>query len=189
MFARKPMNPVRANRGFTLIELLTTVAVLGILLTVAVPAFNNFLERHRLKGVIESIYGDLQLARSEALKRNTEVRVSFVAAAGGSPWCYGIKDEATTCDCNETNTGAADYCEVGGAEQIVSGADYPGTSLSNPNFSGNSFTTFDPRRGTASAGSVTFNSDNGTFSADLKVSALGRVRVCSDSDGMGYPGC
>ncbi|HKJ76930.1 MAG TPA: GspH/FimT family protein, partial [Gammaproteobacteria bacterium] len=148
-----------------------------------------FVDRHRLKSAVEAVYGDLQLARSEALKRNTEIRVSFVAAAGGNPWCYGLKDEATTCDCTETNAGAADYCEIGGAPQIVSGADYPNADLSNPNFSGNTFTTFDPRRGTASAGSVTFASEDGTYSAEINVGGLGRVRICSDSDGMGYPGC
>lgn len=187
MVTRKRTSPIRRGRGFTLIELLIAIAVLGILLTLAVPAFNGFLERHRLKSAVEAAYGDLQFARSEALKRNTEVRVTFTAAAAGTPWCYGLKDEGADCDCNETDSGAADYCEVGGAPQIVSGADYPGSDLSGITFTSN-VTTFEPRRGTASGGTVTFSSDQGAYSADITVSSLGRIRICSD-DPLGYPGC
>ena len=55
--------------GFTLIELLTTVTVAGILLAIAVPAFNSFVQNDRDVGQINSLVASLNYARSEAIKR------------------------------------------------------------------------------------------------------------------------
>jgi len=38
---------VRSSRGFTLIELMITVAVLGIIVAIAYPAYIDFIERSR----------------------------------------------------------------------------------------------------------------------------------------------
>ena len=43
----------RRESGFTLIELMTTVAVLAVVLTSAVPTFIDFFDKHRLRGAAE----------------------------------------------------------------------------------------------------------------------------------------
>jgi type IV fimbrial biogenesis protein FimT len=59
--------------GFTLAELLVTIAVLGILMMVAVPAFDSALLNGKLTAQTNAFVSSLHLARSEAMKRNTRV--------------------------------------------------------------------------------------------------------------------
>jgi type IV fimbrial biogenesis protein FimT len=57
-------------RGFTLIELMVTIAVGGILIAMAVPAFNDFVLNDRDIGQINSLVASFSFARSEAIKLN-----------------------------------------------------------------------------------------------------------------------
>jgi type IV fimbrial biogenesis protein FimT len=68
-------------RGFTLIEMMMTFAVIAILATLAVPSFNEAMLSSRLNTFANNFVASAQLARSEAIKRNTPVTLS--ASAGG----------------------------------------------------------------------------------------------------------
>jgi type IV fimbrial biogenesis protein FimT len=72
---------MRASRGFTLIEMMTTVAVIGILLVAGVPAMRGVIENSRIRAASESLKYGLTLARTEAVRRNTQV--SFVTDVTG----------------------------------------------------------------------------------------------------------
>lgn len=61
--------------GFTIIELMLTIAVIAVLLTLGVPAFQDLMERNQLTSNINRFISSLALARSEAIKRNQRVVV------------------------------------------------------------------------------------------------------------------
>lgn len=61
--------------GFTLIELSTTLAIAGILLTVAVPAMQDMVTNNRLITYVNILVGDFYLVRSEAVKRGEPVTI------------------------------------------------------------------------------------------------------------------
>jgi type IV fimbrial biogenesis protein FimT len=80
-----------AARGFSLIELITVMTVVGIIVAIAVPSYKYVTNSSRVSAEINQFLGDLQYARSEAVKEGSTVSVcpSSNAATAGvtSPTC------------------------------------------------------------------------------------------------------
>ena len=74
------------NKGFTLLELLVTVSIAAILLAVGVPSYVTFIDNNRVTSQANDMLYSVNMARSEAIKRGTEVRLVSVA---GSDWSGG----------------------------------------------------------------------------------------------------
>ncbi len=72
--------------GFTLIEMMVTLGVLAILVVLAVPSFNDFVRGQRVKTASFDVFAAMTYARSEALKRNTDVTVTPVAGDWSKGW-------------------------------------------------------------------------------------------------------
>lgn len=62
--------------GFTLLELLTAVGIVSILAALAAPGFSDLIASQRTRGASTDLYLALTKARSEAIKRNTNVTLS-----------------------------------------------------------------------------------------------------------------
>jgi type IV fimbrial biogenesis protein FimT len=66
--------PLRAA-GFTVPELLTSLAVVAIIAGLSVPAFTGLMLDTRVKTAAFDVYTTMVYARSEAIKRNTNVDI------------------------------------------------------------------------------------------------------------------
>lgn len=160
-------------RGLNLIELMIIAIIVTILAAIAVPNFIQFMQRYRLVSTVQSIYYNLQYARSEALKRATTVYISFQT---GSSWCYGI-NTGSTCTCT-TPSG----CNLGTYTT-------PSSQLTSLSLSGFTNFSFDSSRGTASStGTITLTVVGGTSSMGIDVGSLGNLQMCSNNI-SGYPAC
>jgi type IV fimbrial biogenesis protein FimT len=105
--------PHRA-RGFTIGELLTSMAVVAISLSLAVPSYQNVVRNNRRATAVNQLVSTLHTARSEAVTRNTHVTIcmsSDGATCSDGGWHKGWiffpdTDQDRQVDADETVLGA-----------------------------------------------------------------------------------
>lgn len=154
------------TQGFSFIELMVAIMVLGILVVVAVPSFVNFLQVNRVTVAAQELFYNLNNARSEAIKRNNTIYVSFVT---GSSWCYGI-NVGSACTCT-----TASSCNLGTGKASGTKVTLSLSGISGP-------LSFEPNHGASSANpTITFTSTGGTQAVSVKVGLLGNVQTCSNN--------
>jgi type IV fimbrial biogenesis protein FimT len=83
------------QRGFTLIELMITCGLVGLLLTAVVPNMRVFLRNNQLSGAVNDMLHSIQVARTEAIKRQPAVGAGVVLCGTATPT---VADNAMTCD-------------------------------------------------------------------------------------------
>lgn len=70
-----------------MVELMIGIAILAILMGLAVPSFNIWLQNSQIRNAAESIQNGLQRARAEAVARNANVEF---ALGSGSSWIVRV---------------------------------------------------------------------------------------------------
>ena len=103
----------------TLIEVLIGLVLLVALGMMAVPSWNEFQERQRLKAAADTLASSLNLARSEALAQQQFAYVQL-SGQGSARWCYAVAT-SPNCDCQASCL----------AVQRVEGQQWPGVTLSS----------------------------------------------------------
>jgi len=164
----------RTSRGFTLIELLIGLAIFGILITSALPSFTAWVQNTKIRNAAESVQNGLQLARSEAVMRNTNVQFAFGTDSG---WTISVVSTGQDLQVRPAEQGSA-----GVTIATSSGASSGGTRVT---FNSLGRVTANAG-GSASFDAVTFSAP-GVSTAGLvrplrvTISAAGRVRMCDPS--------
>lgn len=84
---------IKKIKGFTVIELMITVGVIGILLAIGLPGFQDTISRIGTNSQAKTLVASLNFARSEAIKRGIPVSVcgsssgtDCVAASWNNGW-------------------------------------------------------------------------------------------------------
>lgn len=69
------MKKNKNHHGFTLIEAIVTIAVAGILLSIAIPSFSKMIERNRISSATNEFMAAMMLTRSEAVTRTIPISI------------------------------------------------------------------------------------------------------------------
>jgi type IV fimbrial biogenesis protein FimT len=82
------------SSGFTLVELVVVCTIVGILLSIGVPSYRYVTTANRVSSEINGLLGDLQFARSEAIKQGLTISVcatnnGTTCLTTGSAWKTG----------------------------------------------------------------------------------------------------
>lgn len=181
------------SHGFTIIELLVTLAIAALILGLAAPSFNEFRRNGRLTGTANDFLATVQIARTEAIKRQQPVSI---CATADDP-----TDPAADCTLGRFNNWLvfidlnSDCLRVGGGEDILrSGGPLPTQVSTNSDgvcisFAPTGFlqpftttarlpatrTVFCDARGLNAIGSTTQSAGRGIF-----ITNTGRSRVSRD---------
>lgn len=86
-------------------EMIVAMAILGVLLGLALPSFAEWMRNAKIRTITESIQNGLQLARAEAVRRNTVVRFQLVdvttnacaLSTTGPNWVVSLDNVAGKC--------------------------------------------------------------------------------------------
>lgn len=160
--------------GFTLIELMISIAVAVLMLTLGVPSFRNMILDNRLATEVNVVVAELNLARSEAIARNTLV---IVKPLSGTEWHKGWRSFV---DFNKNGVFDKDETELRQHEALNSGIAiaYSGTGAT---FTGTGMLP-EYGKGGPSEFTFTFCDERGSGKArGLTLAVNGRLRVARDA--------
>ncbi|MCF6236723.1 MAG: GspH/FimT family pseudopilin [Gammaproteobacteria bacterium] len=179
--------PPGAQAGFTLIEMMITLSIAAILLTVAVPSFQTTIANNRLATQTNNLVTDINIARSEAVKRGTNVvlctsaspsATTPICTGSGNTWTSGwiifvngISDTDATQFAATTDTLIKVGNSVNGDTTILTGATL------------NAFIySADGNNAGAVANFAICDSRGVNYGRQIRISATGRPRLISGSN-------
>lgn len=104
----------RRRFGFSLIEMMIAVVIAALLLMIGLPNMNIWLNNTRVRTAGETLLAGLNLARTEAVRRNTTVRFQLVSdltsacslSTSGTSWVVSLADPAGACNADPSDVNA-----------------------------------------------------------------------------------
>jgi type IV fimbrial biogenesis protein FimT len=161
--------------GFTLVEMMIALVVLGILITVGVPSFQDLVRNNRVLAQANALTGSLATARSEAVSRRRPVIVcrSNNGTACAGTWADGWIGYEDTDDDGTLDSG----------EEVFMSHDAPDDDMTITFSHADNQVTFNTRGNSAQRGTFTVCDERGaTRARAVIVATTGRVRPAVDTD-------
>lgn len=87
----------RRQGGVTILELMIGLVLMAVLLAMGVPSYSSWIRNTHNRTAAESVLNGLQLARNEAVRRNTVVRFSLTDQGGTVAWTVGCATVTAAC--------------------------------------------------------------------------------------------
>lgn len=189
---------MRHEAGLSLVELMVAIAVLGVLSALAAPSFFGYIENNRVRVAAENLTAGLNLARSEAIRRNRAVEFVLTAAADAGPanvnlinpsatggsWVVRVGNDAGTFDYIDGRQLTEASGRTDGTSSVqVAGVDAGGTAVSLIRFSSMSRTNLGGEArfnfSNPAAGACVADNPSGPIRCQrVLVSPSGLVRIC-----------
>ena len=160
------MSYASKERGFTLMELMVVIGIVAIMAAIAAPSFSSMINQNRLTRTKLMLANDMNMARSESIKRS--LRMVVCPSNAGLTDCSGGTDWATNgwliC-----NAGTAVNCTAGTV--VVVRAPAPrGVAIT-----GSTGATFRPIGTAVSPQTITFTGGTGATTGYVVVANTGSV--------------
>jgi len=181
------MSNLSKQQGFNLIELMFGILIMAITVNYATPTVQTFMEKNQLKQASERIFHFYRYARSEAIKQNKTLFVTY-NSNGSSAWAFALAKDS---GCLPTDLpGGANTCLVDdGQGNLVRkgiingdiGASYPQVTMMLVDSLGTSVNlmelALDPVRGSSGSGGIELATANG-WRLKNTITPLGDMQTC-----------
>lgn len=132
------------QRGFTIIELAVTLALFGVLIALGLPSFTTFINNTQIRNAAENALQGLNLARAEAVRRNTTVRFQLVSdltsscalSQNSGSWVVSLDDATHLCDVAASDSTTPRTVQKQSAREGASNVSVTATGSSSTVFNG-----------------------------------------------------
>lgn len=198
------LSSARPSRGFTLVELIIAVTLLAILMAMAMPSMRDWIRGIQVRGAAESLRNGVEIARMEALKRNSSVSfwmvsdpsskvpgASCVLSSSSGGWVVSVVDPTSACNAAPDLSVSPQLVQrSGGLENpdglTIAAVNAAGSAATQINFNGlgqvqNAADAIQTINVRSSA------SGDGTRALRVQVEAGGAVRMCDPAVGSSDP--
>jgi len=137
-----------AQRGVSLIELAVALTIMALLMASGLPSFSSWIQSGKIRTTAESIQNGLQLARAQAVARNTLVSfyltdtatAACALSATGTNWVVSLDDPSGACNAATSDVTAPRIIQMRsaaeGSRNVELAAAVAGTPVSTISFNG-----------------------------------------------------
>jgi type IV fimbrial biogenesis protein FimT len=84
----------------SLIELAIGLAIMGLLIALGVPSYQQWIQNSQIRSAAQTLLQGLQMARSNAVRRNEFVSFNLTGSGGTPDWRVGCATATAACPSN-----------------------------------------------------------------------------------------
>jgi type IV fimbrial biogenesis protein FimT len=183
-----------SEAGFNLVELLVVIGVASVLMAMGVSSYRYVTNSSRVSGEINSLLGDMQMARSEAIKRGQIISIcpssdGATCEGGAGTWRDGWIVFTDWNGDGSVTTGAPDNDQVVRIQPPLTGTDLIGSNnagIDFVSFNRNGLAMNIPYDGTDYILTLKTSPANVTWQRCLDITSTGGMQTERQGDASGH---